>query len=95
MFWQTQGSGKSLAMVFFAQKVLRRVPGNWTFVVVTDREEIRARAVIAREVEDEATLRHGEAVRRRAKTGEPLCKRHFRHRDSEEKGQKQKSSAHC
>lgn len=40
VFWQTQGSGKSLAMVFFAQKVLRTVPGNWTFVVVTDRIEL-------------------------------------------------------
>ncbi len=40
VFWQTQGSGKSFAMVFFAQKVLRRVEGNWTFVVVTDRKEL-------------------------------------------------------
>lgn len=40
VFWQTQGSGKSFAMVFFAQKVLRKVPGNWTFVVVTDRVEL-------------------------------------------------------
>jgi len=40
VFWQTQGSGKSLAMIFFAQKVLRRVTGNWTFVVVTDRTEL-------------------------------------------------------
>jgi type I restriction enzyme R subunit len=40
VFWQTQGSGKSLSMVFFAQKVLRRVSGNWTFVVVTDRTEL-------------------------------------------------------
>jgi type I restriction enzyme R subunit len=40
VFWQTQGSGKSLAMVFFAQKILRKVPGNWTFVVVTDRIEL-------------------------------------------------------
>ena len=40
VFWQTQGSGKSLSMVFFAQKVLRRVTGNWTFVVVTDRAEL-------------------------------------------------------
>lgn len=40
VFWQTQGSGKSLAMVFFAQKILRKVPGNWTFVVVTDRVEL-------------------------------------------------------
>jgi type I restriction enzyme, R subunit len=40
VFWHTQGSGKSYSMVFFAQKVLRKVPGNWTFVVVTDREEL-------------------------------------------------------
>jgi len=40
VFWQTQGSGKSFAMVFFAQKVLRKVVGNWTFVVVTDRMEL-------------------------------------------------------
>lgn len=40
VFWQTQGSGKSFSMVFFAQKVLRRLTGNWTFVVVTDRVEL-------------------------------------------------------
>lgn len=40
VFWQTQGSGKSFSMVFFAQKVLRTRPGNWTFVVVTDRVEL-------------------------------------------------------
>ncbi len=40
VFWQTQGSGKSYSMVFFAQKVLRRLAGNWTFVVVTDRVEL-------------------------------------------------------
>jgi type I restriction enzyme R subunit len=40
VFWQTQGSGKSFSMVFFAQKILRKVPGNWTFVIVTDRVEL-------------------------------------------------------
>jgi type I restriction enzyme R subunit len=40
VFWHTQGSGKSVAMMFFAQKVLRKLPGNWTFVVVTDRQEL-------------------------------------------------------
>jgi type I restriction enzyme R subunit len=40
VFWQTQGSGKSLSMVFFAQKVLRKLEGNWTFVIVTDRVEL-------------------------------------------------------
>jgi type I restriction enzyme R subunit len=42
VFWHTQGSGKSVSMIFFAQKVLRRLPGNWTFVVVTDRQELDA-----------------------------------------------------
>lgn len=40
VFWHTQGSGKSLSMVFFAQKILRKIPGNWTFVIVTDRNEL-------------------------------------------------------
>ncbi|MFY9974493.1 MAG: type I restriction endonuclease, partial [Chromatiaceae bacterium] len=40
VFWHTQGSGKSVSMMFFAQKVLRKVPGNWTFVIVTDRQEL-------------------------------------------------------
>lgn len=40
VFWHTQGSGKSVSMIMFAQKVLRKIPGNWTFVVVTDRQEL-------------------------------------------------------
>jgi len=40
VFWHTQGSGKSLSMVFFTQKVLRKLKGNWSFVIVTDREEL-------------------------------------------------------
>ncbi len=40
VFWHTQGSGKSFSMIFFAQKVLRKVPGDFTFVVVTDRDDL-------------------------------------------------------
>lgn len=40
VFWHTQGSGKSLSMVFFTQKILRKLPGKWTFVIVTDRQEL-------------------------------------------------------
>ena len=40
VFWHTQGSGKSISMIFFAQKVLRKIPGSWRFVVVTDRKEL-------------------------------------------------------
>jgi len=40
VFWHTQGSGKSLSMVFFSQKVLRKLPGNYTFLIVTDRTDL-------------------------------------------------------
>ncbi|MCL6613093.1 MAG: type I restriction endonuclease subunit R [Firmicutes bacterium] len=40
VFWHTQGSGKSYSMVFFTRKILRKLPGNWTFLVVTDRQEL-------------------------------------------------------
>ena len=40
VFWHTQGSGKSYSMVFFTRKVRRKVPGNFTFLVITDREDL-------------------------------------------------------
>ncbi|BAY61192.1 type I site-specific deoxyribonuclease HsdR [Calothrix brevissima NIES-22] len=40
VFWHTQGSGKSYSMVFFSQKILRKLYGNWTFVIITDREDL-------------------------------------------------------
>ena len=40
VFWHTQGSGKSFSMIFFSQKILRKLPGNWTFVVITDRIDL-------------------------------------------------------
>jgi type I restriction enzyme, R subunit len=40
VFWHTQGSGKTMSMLFFSQKVLRKKPGNWTFVIVTDRKDL-------------------------------------------------------
>lgn len=40
VFWHTQGSGKSYSMIFFSQKVLRKFAGNYTFVIVTDRDEL-------------------------------------------------------
>lgn len=42
VFWHTQGSGKSFSMIFFSQKILRKKPGNWTFLIVTDRKELDA-----------------------------------------------------
>jgi type I restriction enzyme R subunit len=40
VFWHTQGSGKSFSMAFFSRKVLRKRPGNWSFVVITDRQDL-------------------------------------------------------
>lgn len=40
VFWHTQGSGKSYSMVMFARKVKRKVPGNFSFLVITDREDL-------------------------------------------------------
>lgn len=44
VFWHTQGSGKTISMIFFTQKVLRTLPGNWTFVIVTDRDDLDEQA---------------------------------------------------
>ena len=40
VFWHTQGSGKSYSMVMFARKVMRKIPGNFSFLVITDREDL-------------------------------------------------------
>jgi type I restriction enzyme, R subunit len=40
VFWHTQGSGKSYSLAFFVQKVRRAVRGNFTFVIMTDREDL-------------------------------------------------------
>ena len=40
VFWHTQGSGKSYSMIMFARKVKRKVSGNFTFLVITDREDL-------------------------------------------------------
>ncbi len=40
VFWHTQGSGKSYSMVFFSRKVHRKLTGNFTFLIVTDREDL-------------------------------------------------------
>ena len=44
VFWHTQGSGKTVSMLFFSQKVLRKRPGNWSFVIVTDRDDLDEQA---------------------------------------------------
>lgn len=62
VFWHTQGSGKSYSMAFFAEKVRRVVPGNFTFVVMTDRDDLDDqiwRTFVGCGVSDEKTPRAG------------------------------------
>ncbi len=62
VFWHTQGSGKSYSMAFFAEKVRRAVPGNFTFLVMTDREDLDDqiwRTFVGCEVTDDKTPRAG------------------------------------
>ncbi len=40
VFWHTQGAGKSYSMVMFARKVHRKLGGNFTFLILTDREDL-------------------------------------------------------
>ena len=40
VFWHTQGSGKSYSMVFLCQKIHRKFTGSYTFLIVTDRNEL-------------------------------------------------------
>ena len=40
VFWHTQGSGKSYSMVMFARKVRRKIEGNFSFLIITDRVDL-------------------------------------------------------
>lgn len=40
VFWHTQGSGKSYSMIFFSKKIHRKVSGNWSFLIITDRRDL-------------------------------------------------------
>ena len=58
--WHTQGSGKSYSMAFFTEKVRRTVPGNFTFVLMTDRDDLDSqiyKTLVGCGVADEQTPR--------------------------------------
>lgn len=40
VFWHTQGSGKSYSMVFLTEKIHRKLSAAYTFVIITDRNEL-------------------------------------------------------
>jgi type I restriction enzyme R subunit len=70
VFWHTQGSGKSFAMIFLAQKILRKLGGHWTFVIVTDRADLDdqiyrnfARCGVVTEGEKQVRAQDGEHLK--------------------------------
>lgn len=40
VFWPTQGSGKSYSMIFLTEKIHRKISSKYTFVVMTDRNDL-------------------------------------------------------
>ncbi len=65
VFWHTQGSGKSFSMIFYARKVFRKVTGNFSFVVVTDRQDLDGQ--IYRNFLNTGTIKEKDAAQ------PPLC----------------------
>ena len=63
VFWHTQGSGKSFSMIFLSRKVFHKFTGNYTFVVVTDREDLDGQ--IYRNFLNTGTVSEKEAARPR------------------------------
>jgi type I restriction enzyme, R subunit len=61
VYWHTQGSGKSFSMIFYARKIWRKYTGNFTFLIVTDRNDLDGQ--IYRNFLNTATVRKNEAAR--------------------------------
>jgi type I restriction enzyme R subunit len=67
VFWHTQGSGKSYSMLFFAEKVRRQLSAKYTFLIMTDRNDLDSqifRTFVGCGITDDKTPR--------ASTGEEL-----------------------
>jgi type I restriction enzyme R subunit len=69
VFWHTQGSGKSYSMAFFAEKVRRQISAKFTFLLMTDRNDLDSQiygTFVGCGVADEQTPRatNGEDLRR-------------------------------
>lgn len=78
VFWHTQGSGKSYSMAMFINKINRKTTGNFTFLMVTDRQDLDdqlyknfLRTEIVTE-EESANPKNGAALRDDLKTNKPF-----------------------
>ena len=70
VFWHTQGSGKSFSMVFYVRKIFHKLTGNFSFVVVTDRDDLDGQ--IYRNFLNTGTVKAQDAAQ--PKNGEELRK---------------------
>ncbi|MBF2468042.1 type I restriction endonuclease subunit R [Listeria welshimeri] len=78
VFWHTQGSGKSYSMAMFINKINRKITGNFTFLMVTDRQDLddqlyknflRTETVTE---EESANPKNGTALRKDLQTNKPF-----------------------
>ncbi|MGJ5638420.1 type I restriction endonuclease subunit R [Bacillus altitudinis] len=78
VFWHTQGSGKSYSMAMFINKINRKMTGNFTFLIVTDRQDLddqlyknflRTETVTE---EESAKPKNGAALRSDLQTNKPF-----------------------
>ncbi len=60
VFWHTQGAGKSFSMIFYVRKIFRKVTGNFTFAVITDRKDLDGQ--IYRNFLNTGTVKENEAA---------------------------------
>jgi type I restriction enzyme R subunit len=60
VFWHTQGSGKSFSMIFLVRKIFHNYTGDFTFLVITDREDLDGQ--IYRNFLNTETVRKEEAA---------------------------------
>jgi type I restriction enzyme R subunit len=61
VFWHTQGSGKSFSMIFLSRKIFHKFVGNYTFVIITDRDDLDGQ--IYRNFLDTNTVGKNDAAR--------------------------------
>lgn len=77
-FWHTQGSGKSYSMAMYVNKINRKIKGNFTFLMVTDRQDLDdqlyknfLRTEVITE-EESAQPKNGAALRKDLQTNKPF-----------------------
>lgn len=78
VFWHTQGSGKSYSMAMYVNKINRKIKGNFTFLMVTDRQDLDdqlyknfLRTEVITE-EESAQPKNGAALRKDLQTNKPF-----------------------